>query len=287
MRFNEGMEHSDFMTMLAIAKEIGIENGKDLQRFKKEEVKDGESLVDAIIRYRDELGKDFKIEESFDEDDDLNGWEEIDSKQVRDSDGFLTDYTWYWKAEDGVDTHIMMFGDKDIYTPDEGYADAVFDGYEEAKEWFHSYAGFSEDDDLWESVKGPKKSTTTKEHSLMEYFGRDYSHVPEVKEIDFIGKPYPRVRGFDNRKFKAALDKVGLPYFKIKASRMNGVSLGDLRDEFGGCGMYPWTFFTARDSSVADYNEFYFFKKEETKDDLDERWSDEAIANTQNLDFYV
>ena len=38
MRFNEGMEHSDFMTLLAIAKEIGIENGKDLQRFKKEEL---------------------------------------------------------------------------------------------------------------------------------------------------------------------------------------------------------------------------------------------------------
>ena len=144
MRFNEGMEHSDFMTLLAIAKEIGIENGKDLQRFKKEEVKEGESLVDAIIRYRDELGKDFKIEESLEED----KWKEIASKSVRDVDGFVTDYTWYCgKDDEGFDVHIMMFGDKDVYDPDEAYADAVFDSYDNAEEWFASYEGFDDEEE--------------------------------------------------------------------------------------------------------------------------------------------
>lgn len=80
-------------------------------------------------------------------------WEEVKSKQVPDSDGFLTDYTWYTNG----DIHIFMFGDKDIYTPDRDYADWECDTTAQAQEWFDSYNGFEEEsddydeDDLYES----------------------------------------------------------------------------------------------------------------------------------------
>lgn len=69
-------------------------------------------------------------------------WQEIDHKNVLDSDGFYTDYTLY---TDG-DTYIAMFGDKDIYGPDPDYADAEFDDEDSAREWFDCYNGFDEED---------------------------------------------------------------------------------------------------------------------------------------------
>ena len=74
-----------------------------------------------------------------------NGWKKVDSKEVRDSDGFMTEYTWY--TNDAEDTHIFIFGDSDIYGPDDSYADAEFETYEEAKEWFDNYYGFDHDEE--------------------------------------------------------------------------------------------------------------------------------------------
>lgn len=76
-----------------------------------------------------------------------NKWTEVETKQVRDSDGFMTDYTWY---TDG-DEHICIFGDKDLYLPGEVTPD--IDGfYGEAgakamSDWFNNYNGFEEDDE--------------------------------------------------------------------------------------------------------------------------------------------
>ena len=78
-----------------------------------------------------------------------NEWEEVDSKNVMDSDGFYTDYVWYTNGK----KHIFMFGDSDIYEPDEDYADwevEIYPGneqnaYNEAQEWFDNYKGFDDD----------------------------------------------------------------------------------------------------------------------------------------------
>lgn len=67
-------------------------------------------------------------------------WRVVSSKSVVDSDGFMTDYTWY---TDGVQ-HIFMFGDSDFNEPDSDYADWVCDSEQEAQEWFDSYNGFDE-----------------------------------------------------------------------------------------------------------------------------------------------
>ena len=79
-----------------------------------------------------------------------SGWEEVASKNVFDSDGFLTDYVWY---TDG-NKHIFVFGDSDRYRPEDGDFDWEIDiiegkeveAYKEAQDWFNSYKGFEEED---------------------------------------------------------------------------------------------------------------------------------------------
>ena len=63
-------------------------------------------------------------------------WIFIKSKEVEDSDGFLTDYTWY-EGSDG--TQAMVFGDNDIYKPEDGYFDITFTDRKQAEDWFNSY----------------------------------------------------------------------------------------------------------------------------------------------------
>lgn len=69
----------------------------------------------------------------------------LESKQVPDSDGFYTDYTLYLNTDTG--NYICMFGDNDLYEPDEDYADFVTDSKERAYEWFENYSGFEDDED--------------------------------------------------------------------------------------------------------------------------------------------
>lgn len=72
---------------------------------------------------------------------------ELANKMVYDSDGFTTDYTMY-STSDG-DYYFCMFGDKDVYGPDPDYADFETWSEDEAWEWFNSYEGFNEDDDIF------------------------------------------------------------------------------------------------------------------------------------------
>lgn len=72
-------------------------------------------------------------------------WICLDIKHVRDSDGMLTDYALYTTEDE--DKYICMFGDVDVYPPDEMYADAEFDSEEEALEWFEDYTGPGDEDE--------------------------------------------------------------------------------------------------------------------------------------------
>ena len=88
-----------------------------------------------------------KVHDSFTEnfdykDNNVSQWELVKSKSVMDSDGFMTDYSWYTNG----DKHIFMFGDIDLYEPDEDYADWVAETEEEATSWFDTYKGFEDED---------------------------------------------------------------------------------------------------------------------------------------------
>lgn len=71
-------------------------------------------------------------------------WELVDRKAVMDYDGFMTEYSMYTNGE----KYVMVFGDSDIYGPDEESDwDWETDSAEEAYEWFNDYAGFEEEEE--------------------------------------------------------------------------------------------------------------------------------------------
>lgn len=98
----------------------------------------------------DKINDKKSLNESYDLSPIDNEWKQVATKTVRDSNGFLTEYTWYTNGE----KHIFMFGDSDLTEPDEGWADWECETEERAQEWFDSYTGFEDDEDddfdLWE-----------------------------------------------------------------------------------------------------------------------------------------
>lgn len=104
-------------------------------------------------------------------------YELIDRKSVMDFDGFYTDYSWYVNTESGM--HVMVFGDCDIYKPEDGNYDNEFETYQEAEEWFNAYNGA--DDSIEESVVPIDAVTTI----------IDESTQPDTKPISrFMYKGY-------------------------------------------------------------------------------------------------
>lgn len=76
-----------------------------------------------------------------------NEWEFIKGKMVKDSDGFLTSYDWYRNTDSGL--NIFMFGEEEA---DPDYADWETESDSEAEDWFKSYNGFNDEEELDESV---------------------------------------------------------------------------------------------------------------------------------------
>lgn len=74
----------------------------------------------------------------------LDYWEELASKPVKDSDGFYTDYTLYFNPY--RNQYACMFGDKDRYKPGAAYPDYEFDSESEAWEWYDSFDGVEDED---------------------------------------------------------------------------------------------------------------------------------------------
>ena len=84
---------------------------------------------------------------------DLTEWVELDTKTVKDFDGFTTDYTLYTNGRE----FICMFGDKDLYEPNPDYADYATENKDEAYDWFYSYEGCADDEDVYSSEYTPNR----------------------------------------------------------------------------------------------------------------------------------
>ena len=150
--------------------------------------------------------------------DDGFDWEYVDSKEVKDSDGFMTEYTWYKRLlPSSEEQHIFIFGDSDIYGPDDSYADAEFDSYDLAKEWFDNYYGFDHDekdpdwvefaedrpaDDLEEAIKPNIESEELKA----------LAQKHNIKILDAMNNGDLRMEGAgaDLMKFYQEAEKLGL-----------------------------------------------------------------------------
>ncbi len=74
-------------------------------------------------------------------------YEKLRSKQVPDSDGFLTDYTMYYDHE--MEQYVFVFGDNDMYDPETADHDYECEDKDEAYEWFENYSGIDEDEDTF------------------------------------------------------------------------------------------------------------------------------------------
>ena len=82
----------------------------------------------------------------FNEGENETGYELLSEKDIKDSDGFWTKYCLY-KTNDG--RFVTVYGDPDIYRPQDGYFDAEFDTLEEAEEWFYDYNPWEDEEETW------------------------------------------------------------------------------------------------------------------------------------------
>lgn len=107
-------------------------------------------------------------------------WKQVATKQVMDSDGFMTDYTWYTNG----DLHIFMFGDTDLVEPDEDYADWTCETEQEAQEWYDSYTGFESEEDHWDALNDDvlDENYTGNSNFMNDAFDRIYNIVEDAEE---------------------------------------------------------------------------------------------------------
>lgn len=147
------------------------------------------------------------IQESYDNPE----WTMVKTKRVYDSDGFLTDYTWY---TDG-NTHIMMFGDNEVYEPDIDYADFTTDDEDEASDWFDFY---------------------DTEENMDENLDEGLDEYVEIASLNFKNPlKNNRLPGIQNeRDLAKAFEETGKAKFKIALNKLDNVSIADLKDTFGG-----------------------------------------------------
>ena len=149
-KLEEALNKSQLDELLKLCKQVGIKTLGDLERFMNEQ-SNGKEPIEALKYYLENELKDINFQakdECLNEDYD-GEWEEVAAKSVEDSDGFLTDYVWYTNG----DKHVFVFGDSDIYRPEDEDFDWEIDviegkeaeSYKEAQEWFDSYKGFAED----------------------------------------------------------------------------------------------------------------------------------------------
>lgn len=140
---------------------------------------DAEVIYDNLKKYlsHDNIADDIdSITEDYD-----SKYTKVSSKTVMDSDGFYTDYTWY-RDEDG--NNVFVFGDSDIYKPEDGDFDFETESNAVAVEWFDDYRGFEdENDELIEKCKTLKEELP-KEHLTIKLSGDTNVFVDERSVTD-------------------------------------------------------------------------------------------------------
>lgn len=88
------------------------------------------------------------------EDDSLELWRELRSKQILDFDGFWTEYTLYVNEDTGE--YVCVFGDRELYTPENSDHDFSTYSEDEAYEWFDDYdtSEMDGEDDIYDEIHG-------------------------------------------------------------------------------------------------------------------------------------
>lgn len=121
-----------------------------------------------------ENNEEDEIESSVDVDEETEDpkWICLDIKHVRDSDGMLTDYALYTTKDE--DKYICMFGDADVYAPDEMYADAEFDTEDEALEWFENYVGPGDEDEDEDDIYSSEETDADEDNDDLDHPDQEF-----------------------------------------------------------------------------------------------------------------
>ena len=159
--------------------------------------------------YRSPYDFDEDWDEEEQDDDDEQGmsrYKRLERKSVYDSDGFTTDYVLYYDYYEG--RYFTMFGDEDLYAPNIDYADADFDTYEQAKEWFDNYEGFTDEDEEEEDFIFDECVHPTVKANAYKKPSNPYSKVKDVSFYDDDVDGHSRVTesGFKPKKSKFKYD---------------------------------------------------------------------------------
>ena len=94
-------------------------------------------------------------DEWYGDDEEDTVWEKVQTKDVKDTDGFWTEYSLWHNVI--TDEWVTVFGDTDLYTPSNSYPDMEFDSEEEAREWFEYYDPEQYDEDGYDELLAKKK----------------------------------------------------------------------------------------------------------------------------------
>ena len=123
-----------------------------------------------ILGYLDRVsGGDATYDDN--EHDELELWEVLGTKQVQDSDGFWTDYTLWHNIE--TDQYVCIFGDSDLYNPENTSPDFETASEFEAYEWFNDYdtGELEGEDDIYDEIHSstnPRRNPILGKDSGME-----------------------------------------------------------------------------------------------------------------------
>ena len=147
----------------------------------------------------------------------------MDIKQVKDSDGFLTDYTWWYDA--ATDQHIFIFGDSELYTPGDTDPDWETDSEETAQEWWDSYVGpYDEEDyDIEENLNTINEdSIDDKPWDRLDSIHRILNVYDSAndKYQDHIVSEIARLAGFPDDSYVGSLDPDDYVWTKISDEKL-------------------------------------------------------------------
>lgn len=202
---------------------------------------------------------------------DGNYYKEIQSKTVYDVDGFTTDYTLYMKVTpDGKGTKVSfvtVFGDKELYRPEDEYYDFECSTAQEAFEWFENYNGVDEEpdndipeltqDDMqagqwYESLKealylkeryveyDPEDAWSEEDielHKSIDWAARNYTDYdagePITRKVILYGDGEPKTAEVEMHKFLRA-NAIFPPYYKPVMEKPFGMDVSYVGPMYDG-----------------------------------------------------
>lgn len=142
-----------------------------------------EYFIDEVNSYNKGTKQEEILHEAY-EPELCDGYYRIDIKHIKDSDGFLTDYTWWYNPE--TEKHVFVFGDSDMYGPADSDIDWEADSEETAKEWWDDYKGPYEDEDFDESLTESYSDKDVKD--FLDEVGGYTDYDGKVEELmDYFG----------------------------------------------------------------------------------------------------